>query len=1087
MSDHGHTPLPEPGTVFVGRQRERAVLHTALTAASGGQQRLVLLAGEPGIGKTRLAEELARLATMAGAVVRWGRCWEGAGAPAFWPWIQVLRAQCAATAPADLRARLGAGAAELSRLLPDLPARLPGLATAPLTDDAGARFRLFDAVADFLRSSAAAQPLVVILEDVHWAEPASLDLLRFLVDEVPDGRMLVMATYRDTEVPAGHPLAELLGTLRYQPRVQRLHLEGLSEAETGRLVEALGGQRSASLTARIYRQSGGNPFFVTELAQTLAGAPAPRIPDSVRDAIRHRLRQLSDPCQRVLRIAAVLGSEFRLGILEQVAVECGAPQPLLRVLDEARDARVLVEVQGAAGGYRFVHALIHEVLYTGLPLATRLRLHWQVATALEAQGEPNREHGAFALAHHFAEAIAGCADEMQRGVCVDKAVDYATRAAEDAVRMAAYAEALAHYERAVGVLEEWRAADKRALCEVLVAIGEVQVRASAGYAVRSAPLRRAAALAQELGEADLLVRAAFALSTRTFPQDVANDAHVALLRAALDAVGPHDSSARARLLGYLAVATSLCDPGSDSASLSAEALAVARRVGDPRMLWSVLCSRWSTLTEPERTEERMALATEVVQVGEQLGDREVLMYGRFTRLYEALELGEVSTMEHELVLAARLADDLRQPLYQSRACFARAALALLGGRFVEAEQLSLEALGRMQHAEQPIIFAEYVAQLSVAYWEEGRLDELEPLWRGSVEESPGFTAVRPALAWIHAELGHTDAARAEIELLSGDDFAAVRRGSSRLLQMALLARACAVVRDTTHAGRLYGLLLPYARYLAVEKGALICLGSVSWYLGLLAHTVGRWDDAIRHLEDSLSTHTRLGSPPWIANAQWALAAALVARDEPGDRERAAELLVEVLQTTQQLGMRRLQREAHALQEQIQVRTTAGRESAPGGAPPCRPPFLRGSGIERGRSSPPPVPATFRQEGDYWVIGFQAPVFRLKDRIGLRYLAVLLRNPGREFLAIDLVGAVHPGEDDSIVRGAGRRPALGGSEPYFDAQARRAYAQRLQDLHAALGAIAENDAALGHYLTATIKTGAFCSYSPDRRDAPVWEL
>jgi len=257
------------------------------------------------------------------------------------------------------------------------------------------------------------------------------------------------------------------------------------------------------------------------------------------------------------------------------------------------------------------------------------------------------------------------------------------------------------------------------------------------------------------------------------------------------------------------------------------------------------------------------------------------------------------------------------------------------------------------------------------------------------------------------------------------------------------------------------------------------------------------------------------------------------------------LLVEVLQTTQQLGMRRLQREAHALQEQIQVRTTAGRESAPGGAPPCRPPFLRGSGIERGRSSPPPVPATFRQEGDYWVIGFQAPVFRLKDRIGLRYLAVLLRNPGREFLAIDLVGAVHPGEDDSIVRGAGRRPALGGSEPYFDAPARRAYAQRLQDLHAALeeaerfgereragvvraemdlvteelqrgiglghrvratgspierarvsvtraikaalSAIAANDAALGHYLTATIKTGAFCSYSPDRRDAPVWEL
>jgi predicted ATPase len=239
-----------------------------------------------------------------------------------------------------------------------------------------------------------------------------------------------------------------------------VQLARLSEDETGELIEALGYERSASLTTRIYRQSGGTPFFATEIVRTLDSATEPHVPDSVRGAIGHRLRQLSEPCHRILRIAAVLGPEFQLASLEGVAVGQDAALPVLRALDEARDARIVVETHEGAAGYGFAHALFREVLYRGLPLGERLQLQWQVALALEALGGPSREHGAFALAHHFFEAIAGCADEPQRRVCIDKAVHYATRAAEEADQMAAYEEAVAQYQRAVSLLEPMVDADR---------------------------------------------------------------------------------------------------------------------------------------------------------------------------------------------------------------------------------------------------------------------------------------------------------------------------------------------------------------------------------------------------------------------------------------------------------------------------------------------------------------------------------------------------------------------------------------------------------------------------------------------------
>ncbi len=1097
------------------------MLRASLGAAIAGHGRVVLVSGEPGIGKTRLAEELAAYAAGQGAGVCWGHCREGAGAPAFWPWIHILRAQFSTTDAADLRAQLGTGAEEIVRLVPDLHERLRGVPAVPLADDEGARFRLFDSVARFLRASAAGHALVLILEDLHWAQPASVELLRFLIDEMQEARILVIATYRDVEVGEHHALSAVLQAPSYPPQVQRIALAGLSEEEIGQLIEALGHESSAALVPRIHRESAGNPFFAAEIVRGLGTAEV-GIPGNVRDAISHRLRRLSEECRSLLGIASVIGPEFDLAILEQVA----ASTPVLSLLNEAIAAHVITEVPGLMSVCRFTHALIREVLFTALPLDERLRLHWQVATALEAVGGPDRERAASVLAHHFSEAVAGCADRAPRQACIDKAVQYATRAAEQATVMCAYEEAVARYEQALHTLKTWAVHDRRRQCELLLALGEAQVLAWAKPAVRSETFRRAAALARQLGEPQLLARAAFGLFTRVSVLGAAHadDTDVAVLREALEAVGPHDSGVRARLLGCLALATHYSDPHLHRPAPSREAVAVARRVGDPRMLWSVLLSRWMTLTEPGQAEERMALATEMIQLGEQLGDREAVMFGRNARLCEALEQGQVSTVQRELAVYTRLANDLRQPGLRSRAVAMRAALALLDGRFPEAEHLVLEWRQLLHHPEDPVLSMPYLVQLSVLYWEQDRYGELKDFVKAAVEQFPFIPGVRAALAHVYAEAGRVDEARAEIGRLSRDDVRAMPHVRSGPLLMRELTHAHAILGDTTHAATLYALLLPYARQLMVDKDAPICLGSGSLLLGLLAHLMGRWDDALRHLDDALAAHERICSRPWIANTQTATAAVLLARQAPGDRERAGTLLAEVLPTTEQLGMRRLQRQALALREQMNARSA-----------------VEVTALDAASQR---LSATFRREGEYWVISYQAPPFRLKDRLGLRYLSALLSDPGREFLAIDLVAAVQGSRGNSLADDDAERVTPDGREPHLDEQARREYTQRLRDLHAvveeahafndreragraqaeidlltdelrrgiglghrvrpagpaerarasvthaikaALRAITEHDPALGQYLAATIKTGTFCSYNPDPRVAVAWEL
>jgi len=460
----GTAAAARPDAGIVGRERELASCESALEQALAGRAQLLLLAGEPGIGKTRLAEELAGRARERGALALWGRCQDGEDGRAYWPWEQVLRAGLAAWEGEAGEGALGEGAAELAELVPELRERLPEL-PPPARDPERARARLFDAVRALLAQRAAAVPLVIVLDDLHCADGPSLRLLRFLAAQLREARVLLVAAHRDVAPAGRHPLANALGELsRLPPPERKLRLRGLDRACVERLIAGrLGAEPAPRLVALCHARSEGNPLFLLELLHWLEGRPAAcepsegferEIPDGIRHVIRARLAALSERCRRALACASVLGRDFEAAL---VARASGLPEPeLLALLEEAEAARALEPVRASPGRFRFAHPLIGETLYDELGSATRARLHATVGKALEARYRPRpvaksdlavpiRGAHLAELARHFHAALP-LGDAA-------KALDYCERAAAHALAALAFAEAERLYARALGVLE----------------------------------------------------------------------------------------------------------------------------------------------------------------------------------------------------------------------------------------------------------------------------------------------------------------------------------------------------------------------------------------------------------------------------------------------------------------------------------------------------------------------------------------------------------------------------------------------------------------------------------------------------------
>ena len=887
--------------VFVGREAELAELHHGLDEALAGRGVLFLLVGEPGIGKTRLAEEVVRRARSRGACVLVGRCWEAGGAPAFWPWVQSLRSYVEQSEPDALRAQLAAGAADVAQIMPELRELFPDL-PEPSMEAEGARFRLFDATVRFLKSAAAVRPLVLVLDDLHAADEPSLLLLRFIAGEVGGSRMLIVGTYRNVDPTVRDPLASTLAELAREQVTRRIALGGLTEADVARFVELDAGAIPVpGLIATLHAETEGNPLFLGEVVRLLAAEGRLAdvdtrtlwtlgIPQGVREVIGRRLGRLSAECIRVLTLASVLGRDFGLDALSTLSELPG--NELLDALDEAVAARVVTAAPEAHGRLRFAHALIRETLYDGLTTPRRVQLHRRAGEALEAFYGANPEPHLAELAYHFFEAAPG-GD-------VAKALGYAQRAGESAVRVLAYEEAARLFELALQALDLTQPVDPKTRCVLLLSLGDTLARGGNTPEAKAAFLA-AADVARSAALPEHLARAALGCGGRFVWLRAGSDEQlVPLLEEALQAVGETESTLRVRLLARLAGALRDQPSLEPRASLSRQAVEIARRLGDQDTLAYALSGLFTATWGPD-IEELAEIAEEVTRLAEETGDPEAALQACWLRHIAWLTLSETERVAPIADEYRALAQELKQPSHQWYVAVMRSVWALFRGEFEEAERLVDDAQRIGSRAQTWDAGCSYRLALFALRREQGRLDEIEGIIKASVVEYPGYRVFRCLVVLLECELGREAVAQHDLEELAAEDFAALPRDGEWLFCLCTLAEVAARLHDRDRAAILYEQLAPYAHLNPLASGE-IAAGSVARYLGMLASTTGRWNDAARLFDDALEMNERMGARPWLAHTQEDYASMLIARNAPGDNERSRKLLELAFATYDELGM-----------------------------------------------------------------------------------------------------------------------------------------------------------------------------------------
>lgn len=1119
----------QPGSFFVGRDRELRELLQALDEAESGRGRLILLGGEPGIGKSRLADELATRARGRGHQVLWGRGWEDAGAPPYWPWVQALRSYLRSTDPNDVRRQMGPGGGDIAQMLPELRDLFADL---PAPRDAGsesARFQLFDSTATLLRNAARVRPMLVVLDDLQAADTPSILFLRFLASQLSDMRVLLVGTYRDVELTPEHPLTAAIAEVAREPLTRTLVLAGLEVDAVGQFIRSTANLTPHDhLVAAVWRETTGNPLFVGEAVRLLsaegrlsevADLPSLRVavPAGVRAVIARRIAHLSEATARALGLGAALGPEFSFEVLRRIGDY--EVDEALDLVDEAVQAGLLQPVTGVLSRYRFSHDLVRETLYDDLSPGRRVRLHRRIAEVMEEVYASSIDAHLAELAFHSVEAAQGGDSGLpndEAGLARLKASEYARRAGDEAATSLAYEESARLYRMALDALDLTDAPDEQIRTEILLTLGDAQARAGDLEDARTTFLQ-AANTARRTGAPNQLARAALGYGGRHPWARAGKDTRlIPLLQDALVVLGGSDERLRVRLLTRLACAWRSSPEGrNDSAMLSKQAVEIARGLTDPATLSYALAGRFWAIFWPENPSERQPIAQEMIAIAEALGDGERMADAHLMLFLSHIELARMPEARGEAEAISRLVDELHQPAQLWLGIAHRAELALMEGNFALAEDMLAVETVRIASARDDLSAARMHRYLLRR--EQGRLAEEEAAVRASVDEFPWYPLHRAALACLLIDLGRDAEARAVFEDLAQDEFRALYRDCQWLLGISLASEACARLGDAPMAATLYEQLAPFAGRHAVgnPEGS---VGAVDRYLGLLAATFGRLDLAERHLTEAVAFNERMGARPWSAHSQHDLAQVLMRRDAPGDRDRAEELDRSALGTARRLGM--------VLAQQI----GAGAEESTSPAAPAT----------------PLTSGTFRREGEYWTVEFERDTFRVRDAKGMRHLARLLEAPGREVHALELARIESSTSVASRVEASSPSAGgLGDAGPLLDPEAKAAYRERLDELReelteaeawndpervarlraesdaltheltaalglggqdrraasaaerarisvtrairAALVRIGEQSAALSAHLDATIHTGTFCSYMPDPRAPITWKL
>ena len=880
---------------FVGRGHELGSLLERLDRAAQGEGGVSLVAGEPGIGKTRLVSELAERARAAGWQVFFGRTDQSEGMSPYVPFIEAVRDYVRTCPLDDLRTQLGDGAPEVALLIREVRNRLPDLRESPTLSAEHERYRLFESVSDFLLNVArASQPqgLLLILDDLQWADKPSLLLVQHLARKVALAPLLVIGTYRSVELSRASPFSDTLAELSREQLADRVVLRPFLPEETATLVEGLTGTPvSEAIVQEILEQTEGNPFFIQEVVRDLradghhfvglaTNLSRRDVPETIRQVIGKRLSRLSGAANEVLRVAAILGDGFAFDVLE--AVLSPSFPSLVDPLEEVLIAGLLNE---DGERYQFPHALIRQTVIGDLSAPRRARLHLQAGEALERAYGSGTESHLDELAYHFLEAaIAGAQD---------KAVDYARKAGARALVFLAYERAARLYQRAIEVDQKRGSSDWELQATLLIALGDALRRAGEWHQAMET-FHQAWGLARKHGARELLGRAAIgyeeAMLATGLPRPGLESRSVLLQEEALRALDDADSVLRATLLASLARAVYFAGATGRAAQLSDEAVAVARRVGDRRVLAYALQSRCFAIWGPDHTQERLEVASDIVRFATEGGDPELALDGCEWLIRCLFELGDLPAVDRLLAIQAGLADEVRQPRHYFLNTMWKASRAVLCGRFDEAEQAAQLGLALTERTRGRDPRVHYVVVMIALRLEQGRIDDLvglEVMLPDLEAQHPADHALYAVHAMIYAELGRKDDARRAFEWFAANDFAGIARDWLMIPTLTRLSSVCVFLGDADRAAILSELLRPYAQRYTAEAG---CLGATARYLGLLTMTLGDWDKAAAHFEQAIELNKRIGAIPSLAHTHYAYAALLARYRQPADVRKARDHL-----------------------------------------------------------------------------------------------------------------------------------------------------------------------------------------------------
>ena len=1135
---------------LVGRVRELQELRNAYAGARAGHGGVQLILGDPGVGKTRLAAALSEHAAADGAKVVWTRGW-GRAAPAYWPWVEVVRSLCVDVDGETLRRELGPSADELLRLAPELAERLPA-ARAPAGHTTGdeasdiARFSLFDALVSLLRARSASAPVVVLIDDLQAVDEGSLVALDFVSRMLRDAAVLLVITMHE-RVPERSPDAQTaLSNIVRAGRRRRLVLGGLSSEDVGQLIELTSGIRPApGLALAVHARTEGNAFFVREILALLLAEGRMQdppdelpLPDGVRGTIRRRLELLDRDVVATLERAAVLGRTFQLSVLEHASQR--DRDGVLTALEQAAQLGIVHEIPATVGQYRFGHGLIVDTLVADMSAGARMAAHEAAGEALELAYRGAIDAHLPELAHHFLSA-APRGDQH-------KAVDYAQRAAERALDNLAYEQAAELFSRALEALTLLEA-DVPRRAALLLGQGSAQLRA--GRATARATFEAGIAATRSIGAHDTFARAALGASPLALTPGFVDDAHIALLAEALERIGPGDDPLRVRLLGSLATALYWSDAAPRRVELAQEALTMATRLGDDVTLAFALSSGQLATCGPDNTIQGLDWLRTLFELSERAGQSTLTLDARSRYVDLLLELDDLAGADMAIETAERLATAARDRRAMAFVPLQRARRIMIEGRFEEARGLLADVAAISGELPDTTIPLSVQSQLVVLDWVQkgpGAIGESVRDLAGSVPNMPVWRALLTATL---AASGRAAQAELEFDRLAAENFKTLPRDNLWFGAMTALSETATLLGLRSGSLELYAQLKPFAGRNIVTPTAGF-LGPVDMWLGTLARVGGRGEQALTHFARARAAARRNGDRTSAVRIGIEEATTQLEHGGSEQHARAATLLEQVDGEAADMNLPSMHEQIARLRNRLAGGGQRGSVSAG--------PLAAGSASRAREAAQAPTGpaaslehgATLRRDGNVWTIDDGRTQLHLQDGRGVRLLALLLDHPHREIHSLDLVAIVDgalPVTGTAQSGGqqtAGRFGIQDGAGPTLDATAKAAYRARIEELrtqiaeadafgdstraaqarnefhvvsrelelavgiggrdrsaaasHAerarvnvtrairsTLKRIAGYDARLGRELETSIRTGTWCVYEPDAHRPVLWSV